>query len=433
MSTRRVRNLSRAEAERVNRKRRRVFAALASRARLSYAQSKLHIGPLSPGCRTCGDGSWSCIFINWLCTARCFYCPQNRRVKREQGPQAERIPFDRPADYTAYLDEFGFKGVGISGGEPFVVYPKVLEYTRRIKKIFGKKMYLWVYSNGDLVTEARLKELRDAGLDEIRFDISARDYDLAPVRLATRIIKTVTVEIPIIPEDLSIVKDSLPRMRDIGVKHLNIHQLLISKFNRENFIDRGYTFIRKPIHAVLESEMGALSLLEYSLREDIGLPINYCSQIFKDRFHLWALRERAVRFVKEEIHERTPAGYLKLTSAQGSPKRIEGLSRILMRQRRQRLWFVDEDWRELFFEPSLLDAVRADKHRTVIRYFEPCLSDFAPKDWSGEALRLGRGKMIFPITSMVAEIKIPSGMSKSEMRLRTREFESLGSGSPDIS
>ena len=88
--------------------------------------------------------------------------------------------------------------------------------------------------------------MKEAGLNEIRFDIAARKYDLKAVAMATAIIDTVTVEIPAIPEDYEIVKRCLPRMKALGVAHLNLHQLHASRYCYKQFVARGYTFLHQP-------------------------------------------------------------------------------------------------------------------------------------------------------------------------------------------
>ena len=37
------------------------------------AGTKLNMHRLSPGCRICTEGGWSCLFINGKCNCRCFY------------------------------------------------------------------------------------------------------------------------------------------------------------------------------------------------------------------------------------------------------------------------------------------------------------------------------------------------------------------------
>jgi pyruvate formate-lyase activating enzyme-like uncharacterized protein len=87
--------------------------------------------------------------------------------------------------------------------------------------------FCWVSTNGDLIDTTMLHDLQKAGGDEIRFNLSARDYDLGPVELACRMIETVAVEIPAISEDYATVRKLLPVMQKIGVRHLNLHQFLV--------------------------------------------------------------------------------------------------------------------------------------------------------------------------------------------------------------
>jgi hypothetical protein len=66
---------------------------------LAFKGTKPHIGPLSPGCRICGEGDWSCLFVNGKCNCRCFYCPSSQA---EIGvPTTNRVPFNRSADPIA--------------------------------------------------------------------------------------------------------------------------------------------------------------------------------------------------------------------------------------------------------------------------------------------------------------------------------------------
>ena len=45
---------------------------------MAFHQTKPRLGPLSPGCAVCGEGGWSCLFINGKCNCRCFYCPTSQ-------------------------------------------------------------------------------------------------------------------------------------------------------------------------------------------------------------------------------------------------------------------------------------------------------------------------------------------------------------------
>jgi pyruvate formate-lyase activating enzyme-like uncharacterized protein len=174
--------------------------------------------------------------------------------------------------------------VSFSGGEPFLQYKKVLDYIKKIRERLGKGIYIWLYTNGDLVDKKKLKALKEAGLNEIRFDIAARNYDLKAAKMAVGIIDKVTIEIPAIPEDYEKLKKCLPQMKAIGVAHLNLHQLFSNQHCYKKFIDHRYTFLHQPNLPILESEMTALRIIKYALDKNIGLPINYCCLIYKHRF-----------------------------------------------------------------------------------------------------------------------------------------------------
>jgi len=163
--------LDEGDAEKASRERENILASLPGDVHRSFCDTKVHSVDLSPGCLLCGQGAWSCLFINSICNASCFYCPTEQPSKSE--PTTNGIPFQSPQTYVDYLKKFRIGGVGISGGEPFLTFDRTMQFVSTIKRHLGSRVYLWMYTNGILATEERLRKLRDAGLDEIRFDITA--------------------------------------------------------------------------------------------------------------------------------------------------------------------------------------------------------------------------------------------------------------------
>lgn len=275
--------------------------------------SKPYLNNLSPGCWTCVDGTWSCIHINSLCTRDCFYCPRDKT--KETTPEADGFKFTHTDLYIDHLKKFNYQGIGFSGGEPFVVFERLLTDLRRIREVFGRRHYLWVYTNGDLVTEEKLSALNQVGLNELRFDISARGYDLKPVQLAVRHIDTVTVEIPAIPEDVQRVKPLIKRLEALGVKFLNIHQLHSSRHNQKALMERGYTFLNSDYFSgqspILESEWAALEILKHAIRKGTRMGIQYCSFCYKGRFQGMAFRKRYGPLFKENNESITETGFIR--------------------------------------------------------------------------------------------------------------------------
>jgi len=52
-------------------------------------------------------------------------------------------------DYINYLKRYPFEGIGFSGGEPLLVFDKLMEYIKEIRKVFGSAHYVWIYTNGE--------------------------------------------------------------------------------------------------------------------------------------------------------------------------------------------------------------------------------------------------------------------------------------------
>jgi len=398
--------LTEEEARRTNQERDKILKSLSNRVNYGFKQSKIYTGKLSPGCLTCGQGTWSCMFINRLCTANCFFCPQDREIKRERSPKGEGIIFDNPNDYVDYLKKFGIKGTGFSGGECMLVFEKLLLFIKKIRQRLGKEIYVWIYTNGDLVDEDRLKRLKKAGLDEIRFNISARDYDLRRVKLATKFIKTVAVEIPAIPEDYKLLKKCILKMQEIGVDYLNIHQLVATKYNYRNFIKRNYTFLHFPRIPVLESEMVALKLIKYAIDNKIKLPINYCSQAYKARFHGRGARKRAASLVREDFERETELGYIRRLSIKDSSANIKRLVKILKENKCQEsLWSLDDTKTELFLHHSLLKYIDFEKYNLIVSYFEPQLKGAISSHKNCKEIKLNARKKVFIKRRLVAQQK----------------------------
>ena len=202
--------------------------------------TKPHIGQLSPGCQKCVDGDWSCLFINASCNASCFYCPTAQ--DRVEIPATNHLSFRHPAAYASYLKQLEFKGVSISGGEPLLTLNRTLAFLRASREAIGTNGHLWMYTNGMLLTREIAGQLADAGLDEIRFDIGATSYKCHNISMAKGIIPVISIEIPAVPEALVTLKQLLPELPELGVQHLNLHQIRLTKHNFKYLNEKNYTF-----------------------------------------------------------------------------------------------------------------------------------------------------------------------------------------------
>jgi len=276
---------------------------------VSCLGTKIHHGPLSPGCLQCTGLAWSCLFISGRCNGRCFYCPTPQNM--DDPPMSGSVPFHRAQDYADYVRFFGFGGASVSGGEPFLDFNKSLAFVQALRRTCDPALHIWLYTNGILVTQDKLQKLATAGLNEIRFDIGATDYDLKFTRQAADIVATVTVEIPAVPEEAERLEALLPELTAAGVSHLNLHQLRLTPHNARHLLEHDYTYIHGPKVTVLESELCALGLLARAAERKLKLAVNYCSFVYKYRFQAAASRNRFGVRLLENGELLTDSGYIR--------------------------------------------------------------------------------------------------------------------------
>lgn len=276
---------------------------------VSCLGTKIHHGALSPGCLQCSGMAWSCLFISGRCNGRCFYCPTPQNM--DDPPMSGSVPFHRAQDYADYVRFFGFAGASVSGGEPFLDFDKSLAFVQSLRRTCDPALHIWLYTNGMLVTEEKLARLAAAGLNEIRFDIGATDYDLKFVRQAAGIVATVTVEIPAVPEEAGHLEALLPELSAVGVSHLNLHQLRLTPHNARHLLEHDYTYIHGPKVTVLESELCALGLVAHAATHKLELAVNYCSFVYKYRFQAAASRRRFGVHLLENGELLTENGFIR--------------------------------------------------------------------------------------------------------------------------
>jgi pyruvate formate-lyase activating enzyme-like uncharacterized protein len=359
--------------------RERLIADLPATVRMRFRATKPVYRILSPGCELCGSGEWSCLFINGICNGGCFFCPAEQRKTGE--PMTHGLRFSRPRDYLDYLERFGFRGMSISGGEPLMTFERTLQFVTAVKRRLGRRIHLWLYTNGRLVDPEKLRRLAEAGLDEIRFNIKAVNYDIAGVSQAAVHIPSVTVEVPAVPEDYAVLQASLPRFRDAGVKFLNLHQLRCTPHNLDRLLQRGYTFLHGPRVTVLESELTALRLMRDAAQRELALPVHYCTFAYRNRYQTSAHQRRFAVEVQKPFESLTALGLIRRTALRGPVEVVKTIAGRLREKGVDReLWELDAPSSRLTFHPSIGDRVDPAGSalggcELVVSYFAASLSE----------------------------------------------------------
>lgn len=278
-----------------------------------FKGTKPYYKQLSNGCKLCGLGQWSCLFITGKCNASCFYCPTSQQ--EDHLPTTQNLSFADPAAFADYINHFRFKGVSFSGGEPLLQFDRTLSYLKQVRRKCNPETYVWMYTNGILAETQKFRKLASAGINEVRFDIGATTFRLDKIAAAKGIIPVITIEIPTVPEELERLKKLLPEMVKAGVSNLNLHQLRLTQYNAKQLAKRDYTYINAEQPVVLESELAALELIAYAHDHSIDIGINYCSFHFKNRFQKAGFRNKVATALANDEDVLTQNGYIRRYTA----------------------------------------------------------------------------------------------------------------------
>ncbi|MCP4660700.1 MAG: radical SAM protein [bacterium] len=248
---------------------------------------------LSPGCRSCKEGRWICVFPSYRCNADCAFCPQSRQEKTSDRASAGRFRLDEFLLQLAAKADL-LTGVSISGGELFLNWDAAVRIIKHVSENHPH-IYTWAYTNGIAATPDKLRELRDLGLQEIRFNVAAGGFHPKVLRQAAhavRMIPWVSVEVPSCEQTYHhlVAEELLPRLAEVGVKQLNLAEVFIPEnpSNATTTYDPGknvlYRFTSRggDIISPVESRLRTYDIFEYAEKKGIGIRIHDCSNEAKE-------------------------------------------------------------------------------------------------------------------------------------------------------
>jgi len=262
----------------------------------------------SPGCQSCQQGRWLCIYLTYLCNANCAFCP----APMKNVDKISSAFGDQPPQILAFLMRHPFSGISFSGGDCLLVFDRLLEWLKFFKYNLPE-IYYWLYTNGLEVEPYHLEQLARAGLDEIRFNIAATHYNtptiLEKIAMATDIINHVAVEIPSIPTDYEKLVEVLPYLDQIKVKYLNLHEYLLvpddpllKTESSGTFIFNKHTKLKYHAYSLQNTE----KIKRFCEQRGFKLKINKCSlqkkeyQMLKRRITLGTLLRKKHEQLTEE-------------------------------------------------------------------------------------------------------------------------------------
>lgn len=266
---------------------------------------------LSRGCQTCQQGTWLCIFLTYLCDAKCAFCPA---PLKQLDTTVSAFGNDLPT-LLKHLDEAPFEGISFSGGEVMLAYDRLVTWLTSLKQRFPH-CYFWAYTNGIAIEEGQMAELARQGLNEMRFNIAATGYRsasiLKKIRSAARIFDHVAVEIPSIPEDYPTLEPVLHVLDEIKVEYLNLHEYIVvdgdsrSAAHTSTFMMNKESVVRYDVRSLANTER----VVDYCREQKLRMVVNHCTLQQKEN----QMRQRRLvmgRMLKQRYDKVTEDGILE--------------------------------------------------------------------------------------------------------------------------
>jgi hypothetical protein len=273
-------------------------------------------GKLPKGCQLCVKGSKLVLFVTGLCPRCCYFCPISDEKYGKDVVYADEWRIKNVNDIIKEAKLISAAGAGFTGGDPLCKLSRTLNYIKVLKKEFGKKFHIHLYTSLDLIDKKTLDKLYNAGLDEIRFHLDFKDHKLwNKLELALDYKWDVGVEIPAIPKNKNDIKKIILNLNGLNKKFkkklfLNLNELEIADNKVNKLLKLGYKPKNELSYAVNGSEELALNLLNFVEKNRLEINVHYCTATLKDKVQLANRIKRRAKNIAKAYDKITQDGTL---------------------------------------------------------------------------------------------------------------------------
>ena len=246
---------------------------------------KSKMSGLTPGCQGCIEGTITHIRHSTKCTQKCMFCyyfnmtiphlAQNQyelsNITKTFTVEELKIAFDKQGE--------GYDAVGWLHREPLMEMKKTQPVMEHLAKL---GMHQYLYTNGVFAKQSNLEKLRDWGLNEIRFNLSATGFNKSVIKRIARAVKLfhwVAIEIPVYEQTYDDFIKNKDAILDTGVTHLNLAELQLN-VNTWTHYEGDPTILyrhRQGNLSPMNSREFVYNIIEQAEAESWPLVINDCS------------------------------------------------------------------------------------------------------------------------------------------------------------
>ncbi len=241
----------------------------------------------SDGCRSCLLGTGlSAIRKTNKCNLNCKFC-YNYGELDDIPPVGEGMWEIGGTKYKSedidLLLSIQNKPTGISYVylEPFM---EIEKYYPVIEKLSAAGIHQHLYTNGTLAVAKSLRELGEAGLDEIRFNLGASncsDKVIENIAIAKKYIKSVGIETPMTPEFYKSFIKKKEAILNTGLDFINCAELHLNPNNIGNYLGENMYMTRHGYISPIWSREITFALMKMAADENWNIAVHDCSNMTK--------------------------------------------------------------------------------------------------------------------------------------------------------
>ena len=254
----------------------------------SYKNNKL-----SRGCEQCVKGRKLVLFITGVCGNSCYFCPLSEHKYKKDVIYANEMPIKDIKDIIQESQLCSSRGAGITGGDPLTELDRTIRVIKLLKEEYSKNYHIHLYTPLNNVSPDTIRQLEDAGLDEIRFHPDLESDKLwKRVKINTTMSKG--IEIPVIPNKREETIKLIDYIKG-SVDFLNLNELEYADVKHNKLAELGFEPKSDYSYGVKGSEELALELLKLYPK----MNIHYCTTKLKDSVQLMnRIKLRAINVKK---------------------------------------------------------------------------------------------------------------------------------------
>ena len=260
--------------------------------RVENARSSLWLNWISPACLACRKAVGTQTFLtSTQCPKKCFFCfNPNQENYAYYQTHVRNIAADLEAEHAHGVR---LQHLAVTGGEPLLHKRELFAFLERARELYPNA-YTRLYTCGEGMDARTAHELREAGLNEVRFSIKTqesaalRQRTLDALEGCVGVFDATMVEMPVMPDELSLMQDLLVELDKRGATGINLLELCFPFNNAAAFARRGYSIKHEPYRVPYDywyagglpiegSEDACIRLLSFAIERELRMGVHYCS------------------------------------------------------------------------------------------------------------------------------------------------------------